>query len=223
MKRNPSAYGERCGAKTRGGSPCKNAAMPNGRCRMHGGKSLRGVAHPNFSHGRYSRDILAGMVDGYLESLRDSKLLMLNDEIALSVTYLKQTLRDGESLVRWHDVVGAWKEHQEALAAGEARAVTRSIENMDEIVHRGLHDYSHQAEVMQRLEAKRKLVEAEHKHRVDGRMALTHEQALAQVAALVDILRKRITDRDLLRVITDDIREIARGIDNGRPGDADRN
>lgn len=28
-----------CGAKTRSGQPCKNRAMPNGRCRMHGGKS----------------------------------------------------------------------------------------------------------------------------------------------------------------------------------------
>src|SRR5690625_3642933 len=31
--------GERCGAKTRSGTSCKNYAMPNGRCRLHGGKS----------------------------------------------------------------------------------------------------------------------------------------------------------------------------------------
>jgi len=28
-----------CGAKTRSGLPCRNRAMANGRCRMHGGKS----------------------------------------------------------------------------------------------------------------------------------------------------------------------------------------
>ncbi|WP_436664222.1 phage terminase small subunit [Alicyclobacillus acidoterrestris] len=28
-----------CGAKTRAGGKCKNAAMENGRCRLHGGKS----------------------------------------------------------------------------------------------------------------------------------------------------------------------------------------
>lgn len=28
-----------CGAKTRSGNPCRNYAMANGRCRMHGGKS----------------------------------------------------------------------------------------------------------------------------------------------------------------------------------------
>ncbi|WP_339158070.1 HGGxSTG domain-containing protein [Paenibacillus sp. FSL W8-0186] len=28
-----------CGAKTRSGEPCKRAALANGRCRLHGGKS----------------------------------------------------------------------------------------------------------------------------------------------------------------------------------------
>lgn len=32
-------HATRCGAKTRSGEPCKNYAMTNGRCRMHGGKS----------------------------------------------------------------------------------------------------------------------------------------------------------------------------------------
>jgi hypothetical protein len=35
---NPNAA-PRCGARTRAGSPCRSPAMPNGRCRMHGGKS----------------------------------------------------------------------------------------------------------------------------------------------------------------------------------------
>ena len=32
--------------------------MPNGRCRMHGGKSLIGVDSPTYKHGLYSRDLL---------------------------------------------------------------------------------------------------------------------------------------------------------------------
>jgi hypothetical protein len=30
---------KRCGAKTRRGTSCNGMAMPNGRCRMHGGTS----------------------------------------------------------------------------------------------------------------------------------------------------------------------------------------
>ncbi len=49
-----------CGARTRSGGRCKNLAMhPAGRCRMHGGKSLRGLASPRYKHGKYSKDTLA--------------------------------------------------------------------------------------------------------------------------------------------------------------------
>ena len=44
-----------CGAKTRAGAPCRSAAMPNGKCRVHGG--LSSGAPRGGSNGRF--------VDGY--------------------------------------------------------------------------------------------------------------------------------------------------------------
>ena len=52
----------RCGARTRAGTPCKGPAMPNGRCRMHGGPStgprtpegLERSRKARWKHGRYS-------------------------------------------------------------------------------------------------------------------------------------------------------------------------
>jgi len=52
----------RCGAKTRKGSACMAPAMPNGRCRMHGGTStgprteigLARSMRANWKHGGYS-------------------------------------------------------------------------------------------------------------------------------------------------------------------------
>jgi len=52
----------RCGAKTRTGTPCRSPAMPNGRCRMHGGKST-GAPKGNknaWKHGHYSKGAEAG-------------------------------------------------------------------------------------------------------------------------------------------------------------------
>jgi hypothetical protein len=48
-----------CGAKTRCGMPCRSPAMINGRCRMHGGRSLAGEESPRFKHGRYTREAIA--------------------------------------------------------------------------------------------------------------------------------------------------------------------
>ena len=44
-----------CGAKTRKGGRCRQPAMKNGRCRLHGGKSLSGIQHGRYKHGRYTR------------------------------------------------------------------------------------------------------------------------------------------------------------------------
>jgi len=55
----------RCGARSkRTGKPCRAAAMPNGRCKVHGGKStgprttegLERSRRANWKHGYYSRE-----------------------------------------------------------------------------------------------------------------------------------------------------------------------
>jgi|tagenome__1003787_1003787.scaffolds.fasta_scaffold17828931_1 hypothetical protein len=48
-----------CGALTRSNTACQNYAMANGRCQLHGGKSLAGEASPRFKHGRYSKYTIA--------------------------------------------------------------------------------------------------------------------------------------------------------------------
>ena len=56
MHRSP-----RCSARTRSGSRCSSPAMPNGRCRMHGGTSP-GAPKGNsnaLKHGRYTTEAIA--------------------------------------------------------------------------------------------------------------------------------------------------------------------
>ena len=56
----PMQLSPRCGAKTRSGKPCQSPAMPNGRCRMHGGPSP-GAPKGNknrWVHGRYSAEAI---------------------------------------------------------------------------------------------------------------------------------------------------------------------
>ena len=56
--------GPRCGARTRHGAACQSPAMPNGRCRMHGGKStgprttegLERMRHAKTRHGIYTKE-----------------------------------------------------------------------------------------------------------------------------------------------------------------------
>lgn len=74
MKIKIKRHHERCGAKTRDGDPCKNWAMPNGRCRMHGGKSTgprpenRGKS--GLKHGATIRRILNDKELAHFKSIR---------------------------------------------------------------------------------------------------------------------------------------------------------
>jgi hypothetical protein len=56
----PPDASQACGAMNRHGEPCRNwpARRSTGvrrRCRFHGGHSLKGRAHPGFTHGYRSR------------------------------------------------------------------------------------------------------------------------------------------------------------------------
>ncbi|HIA03093.1 MAG TPA: hypothetical protein EYN66_14505 [Myxococcales bacterium] len=67
MTGDPHANPDRCGAKTRAGHPCGRYAMPNGRCRLHGGLStgpktpegLERSRKANWKHGRNSKQAIA--------------------------------------------------------------------------------------------------------------------------------------------------------------------
>src|SRR5579871_5515650 len=82
-QRNPLAMIQRCGAKTRSGGSCRQWAMPNGRCRMHGGKTPRGPALPQYKHGRYSKVLPADLAARYAEARTDQELVAFRDDIAL--------------------------------------------------------------------------------------------------------------------------------------------
>lgn len=77
----------RCGAKTRTGGTCKNAQMPNGRCRMHGGKAGRPVIV-----GRYSLSHRKALADKAQAFLNDPTPADLSGELALMRALLQEYL-----------------------------------------------------------------------------------------------------------------------------------
>lgn len=61
-----------CGARTRSGGICRQPAMKNGRCRLHGGKSLSGKAHGRYKHGLRTKEAIEFRRQ-LAELLRESK------------------------------------------------------------------------------------------------------------------------------------------------------
>src|SRR5215468_1645338 len=75
----------RCRAKTRRGTPCQCPAMPNGRCRLHGGLStgpktaegIERIREAKTTHGRYTARGKAERNE-YHELLRACRAMLAN-------------------------------------------------------------------------------------------------------------------------------------------------
>jgi len=83
-----------CGAKKRDGTPCRAPAMPNGRCRIHGGKSLKGAESPTFKHGKNSiyKDYVPARIKDKVAGFMDADPLDLTHELALTRALLADFL-----------------------------------------------------------------------------------------------------------------------------------
>src|SRR5438128_2068606 len=109
--RPPPPY-KTCGAKKRNGEPCQGPAMRNGRCRLHGGKSLGGIASPHFRDGRrskYFKCLPEDLTNSFSKAYCDADLLSLKDQMALLVArsmQLLERLKDTRA-VPWGEALGA--------------------------------------------------------------------------------------------------------------------
>lgn len=184
-----------CGAATATSKytkPCTFTPMKNGRCHKHGGKTPKGIAHPNLTDGANSEYIPKPLLATYERAMRDPDLLALNKEIALLKARRDQLLTrvdSGETGKNWGAMRDQLKEVDQAskLSAAaktkkEKDAATKkfkeSIYVMDTLVTRGQNDYAAWAEIGDVLETIRKLSETEAKRRERMRAIIPIEQAL---------------------------------------------
>lgn len=79
-----------CGARTRSGTPCRKAAMPNGRCRLHGGKTPSGPDSPHYRHGRYANVFKGQLAEKFSAAQGEEKPLDLLPELQVQRTLLAQ-------------------------------------------------------------------------------------------------------------------------------------
>lgn len=160
MTKQPHAK-KRCGAKTRAGHPCKNGAMPNGRCRMHGGKST-GAPKRNknaVKHGFFEKympeeafgimnelfekdplDMLwENIVIQYTAIIRAQKIMYVEDRDDKTTSQIGYTDGEKSQSERW-EVQHAWDKQATFLQA-QSRAMTTMqsmIKQYDELLKTGL-------------------------------------------------------------------------------------
>ena len=192
-----------CGAKTRSGAPCKTPAMPNGRCRMHGGASPSGFAHPSTVHGRHSRHLPTRLADRYRASQADPDLLNLQSEISLIDTRITELLEridvDGAGAL-WGKVGWLYLEMQQAVDES-LDDLPPLVDQLGEIVRSAQADKQAWDAIYPVVEQRRKLVESEQKRRVAMQDMIDSKQAMVLVARLTDAVMRHVDNPTTLALI----------------------
>lgn len=201
--------GKTCGARTksRNGEPCQQPALANGRCRYHGGRSLKGPAHPNWIDGRDSDILPKRMLDDYQAARNDPDKLALDNELALLDARLRDVLRrveSGESGQLWRLLAEQADEYELARAAKDGVLMAQAVNAIIGLIRRGNADYAAWAEVMGITERRRKLAESERKRLVQQHQVVSTEAALALLGQLVTAVKEHVDDEDTIRAITDE-------------------
>jgi hypothetical protein len=150
----------RCGAKLRGKDQrCRKYPLRGrDRCRLHGGKSLAGLAHPRpTAGGRYSKYLPSALLERYRGAMADPDALSLRDELALldaRITVLMERCRDGDRADQdkgWRQIFKLWmqrlrlveSEHKRMIDAQQMMTYEQGVllvEAITESVRRNVRD-----------------------------------------------------------------------------------
>lgn len=199
------------------GERCRLAATPGREvCRFHGGKSLRGVASPSFKTGKYAKDLPVRLRSRYAQSLNDSELLALDNEIALLETRLSELiagLDESGSSAAWLQLQREVDALDGARASGEAAKAAQAINNIRLIVQNGAQEVHRWRELYEVIQHRRVIVESEQRRLVSIQQMITAHQALVMLRTVetlvLEAVSRHVSDADRRRRI---IAEVGAGL-----------
>lgn len=207
------------------GERCKQSAkLGSTKCHYHGGATPKGIASPHTTHGRYSKYLPTRLLERYGTATQDDQLLVLRDEIAVIESRLGDLLLrvdTGEAGAAWKAVRKAHDELAESIHSKDSGKMLSALRDMDRIIGRGMADYAAWGEVYNLLEQRRKLVESERKREIEAQQHITAQEALLLVSALLDSVKRNVTDPIARTAIQTDFIQLTTRQDSERISSAD--
>jgi hypothetical protein len=206
-----------CGAKRRGKDAyCRKDPVRGAkRCRLHGGTSPRGIAHPRYTNGFYSTHMPAGPGNSVAKKFRaarsDPDLLSLMDDLAVfhvHMAELFERLGCGESGAAWEELQelsaqlsGSTSELDAAIRSGDdelfkqsvaaIQAGARGLRALVEVA-KGRRETWDEIHDVQRL--KTRTAAAEWRRQVDEKRLVSAEQAMALIVAIMHSVKRNCPD-----------------------------
>jgi hypothetical protein len=225
---------ELCGARLRSGKGLCRRRPVRGRtrCRLHGGKSLQGIAHPNWKTGQHCTTlpmfskVLAGRIRKHYEAMRrHPDLLTLREEIALTSARLVDALEAsliGECPDAWNRLRVIASRQREALTrfylsrkSLDAAGMQAAIEQFDALAAElatlstgGVDRAVAWRTVNAQISAKRKLVVAEVRRARVGFEFVPRAMFLGMLSVIATSINRNVKDPAERQLVLNDIRRM---------------
>jgi hypothetical protein len=205
----------KCGAHARRtGKPCQQPAMANGRCRLHGGKALAGIAHPNYKDGMQSKfpGLPISLAEAYERGRTDPELLNLTDDIALLYARLgeligKIEIEDAEQ--RWKMLNEQIKLFEDARARKDGYGYGQALQAIKDIAAEGGKDFMIWNDIMKVMTNIQKAVSQEQKRRMEMHALISTDQAVGFVSEILFAVRQEV---ETLSIPQDEMRKVLQAI-----------
>jgi galactokinase len=186
--------------------------MPNGRCRMHGGKSRSGAASGTYRHGLYSKALPEHLAQRFAEAAEDRRLLELREEIALMDVRTKELLgrlEAGDTGEIWSRLQALVEEMELLQDSGRDAEAVRVLAELLQLVRQGAGEQEYERvtwnQIDRQLERRRRLVESERRRLLQMKQMVSVEEVMTLVGALVATVKEHIPNRRVQTAIGQDI------------------
>lgn len=201
-----------CGAKRRNGEPCQGKPMGNGRCRIHGGLSLKGMASPSWKHGKFSRYAPQPVAELAYDAINDPTLYDLTELVALYQARIQNALRamdeGGAGAEAWQAAAQAWQRFNQARQHKNAAAMFAAADDLDRLFTAAEHDIWLWKDIDVAAKNLKLLMESERKRRIEANTLIPVVKAQNIILQIVLAVRDEITDQSALNRVQARVTEI---------------
>ena len=185
-----------CSAHKKHGGACTQPAMPNGKCRMHGGKVRLGPSNPAWKHGRYSKVLPLRLSARYEDALLNPDLLSVRHDIAAAESQLADLfarLDTGESGAVWDALQKALAAFEEATAIGNRPVMHASLATLRRLITQGSSEYAAWDDIREMWQSRCKLTETEQRTLLVQQQMITVHELAGLLGVITHAIQERVT------------------------------
>ena len=198
-----------CGARTKSGAPCKTLAMENGRCRLHGGKSPKGVDSGTFKTGIHSKYIKIPNLKKIYDSLVAANVdpYDADPDMVLLLARQRHLLHSGDNRDNWAEIAKLWPVLRAGLAKGateaEKEAAMATIPKLDTLIISGKAQNDKMNEMYRVTEQIDRMRTRSVKRDIDTASLINPKLAIALFAQVLFVLQEVIIEYAVAKKVAD--------------------